>query len=182
MITKITLLRYYCYRYRPPDVLLGSTEYTTSIDLWGMGCIFFEMASGRPLFPGSTVEDELHLIFRTLGTPTEKTWPGLTDNEEFQNFKFPKYEPEYLLNRVPRLDMEGLELLTRFLKYNPKVRVSAAEAMRHSYFESLGPGIHKLPDTASIFTLPGVQLNRDLGSRTAPFLSSGRSRRQSMLL
>ncbi|XP_076334634.1 cyclin-dependent kinase 17-like isoform X2 [Tachypleus tridentatus] len=168
--------------YRPPDVLLGSTEYTTSIDLWGMGCIFFEMASGRPLFPGSTVDDELHLIFRTLGTPTEETWPGLAHNEEYQNFKFPKYEPEYLLNRVPRLEMEGLNLLTKFLKYNPKVRTSAAEAMQHSYFNSLGPGIHKLPDTASIFTLPGVQLSRDLGSRTAPFLTSGRNHRQSMLL
>lgn len=30
----------------------------------GVGCIFYEMASGRPLFPGATVEDELHLIFK----------------------------------------------------------------------------------------------------------------------
>ena len=50
--------------YRPPDVRLGSTEYSTPIDMWGVGCIFYEMASGRPLFPGSTVEDELHLIFK----------------------------------------------------------------------------------------------------------------------
>ena len=46
------------------DVLLGSTEYSTPIDMWGVGCIFYEMSSGRPLFPGSTVEDELHLIFK----------------------------------------------------------------------------------------------------------------------
>ena len=50
--------------YQPPDVLLGSTQYSTPIDMWGVGCIFYEMASGRPLFPGSTVEDELHLIFK----------------------------------------------------------------------------------------------------------------------
>uniref|UniRef100_A0A8C5CDC2 Protein kinase domain-containing protein n=1 Tax=Gadus morhua TaxID=8049 RepID=A0A8C5CDC2_GADMO len=55
--------------YRPPDVLLGSTEYSTPIDMWGVGCIFYEMVTGRPLFPGSTVEDELHLIFRILGEP-----------------------------------------------------------------------------------------------------------------
>uniref|UniRef100_A0A9J8BRM1 Protein kinase domain-containing protein n=2 Tax=Cyprinus carpio TaxID=7962 RepID=A0A9J8BRM1_CYPCA len=53
--------------YRPPDVLLGSTDYSTSLDIWGVGCIFYEMITGRPLFPGSTVEDELHLIFRILG-------------------------------------------------------------------------------------------------------------------
>ncbi|VDL59011.1 unnamed protein product [Hymenolepis diminuta] len=55
-------------RYRPPDVLLGSTEYSTHIDMWGVGCIFFEMATGWPLFPGSTVEEELTLIFKRLGT------------------------------------------------------------------------------------------------------------------
>jgi cyclin-dependent kinase 17 len=102
--------------YRPPDVLLGSTEYNTSIDMWGVGCIFFEMASGRPLFPGSTVEDELHLIFRTLGTPTEKKWRGINRKEEFLSFNFPYYEPESLLSRVPRLDSEGLDLLSKFLK------------------------------------------------------------------
>uniref|UniRef100_A0A673LEG5 Cyclin-dependent kinase 16-like n=1 Tax=Sinocyclocheilus rhinocerous TaxID=307959 RepID=A0A673LEG5_9TELE len=53
--------------YRPPDVLLGSTDYSTSLDIWGVGCIFYEMITGRPLFPGSTVKDELHLIFRILG-------------------------------------------------------------------------------------------------------------------
>lgn len=102
--------------YRPPDVLLGSTEYTTSIDMWGVGCIFFEMASGRPLFPGSTVEDELHLIFRTLGTPTERKWKGITKKEEFLSFDFPQYESESLFNRVPRLDSEGMDLLMRFLR------------------------------------------------------------------
>uniref|UniRef100_A0A8C2HGK2 Cyclin-dependent kinase 17 n=1 Tax=Cyprinus carpio TaxID=7962 RepID=A0A8C2HGK2_CYPCA len=68
--------------YRPPDVLLGSSEYSTQIDMWGVGCIFYEMAAGRPLFPGSTVEDELHLIFRLLGTPTEDNWPGISSIEE----------------------------------------------------------------------------------------------------
>lgn len=102
--------------YRPPDVLIGSTEYTTSIDMWGVGCIFFEMAAGRPLFPGATVEDELQLIFRTLGTPTETSWPGIEHNSTFQSYNFTPYLPEPLINRVPRLDAEGLELLTKFLK------------------------------------------------------------------
>merc|ERR1712224_929010 len=77
--------------YRPPDVLLGSTEYSTPIDMWGVGCIFYEMASGRPLFPGSTVEDELHLIFKVLGTPTEATWPGISRSTELSSYKFPHY-------------------------------------------------------------------------------------------
>uniref|UniRef100_A0AAY4BRF4 Protein kinase domain-containing protein n=1 Tax=Denticeps clupeoides TaxID=299321 RepID=A0AAY4BRF4_9TELE len=82
--------------YRPPDVLLGSSEYSTQIDMWGVGCIFYEMAAGRPLFPGSTVEDELHLIFRLLGTPTEERWPGISSIEEFKSYNFPKYRPQAL--------------------------------------------------------------------------------------
>uniref|UniRef100_A0A8B9L574 Cyclin-dependent kinase 16 n=1 Tax=Astyanax mexicanus TaxID=7994 RepID=A0A8B9L574_ASTMX len=76
--------------YRPPDILLGSTDYSTQIDMWGVGCIFYEMATGRPLFPGSTVEEELHFIFKLLGTPTEETWPGITSNEEFISYNYPR--------------------------------------------------------------------------------------------
>lgn len=39
-----------------------------------MGCIFFEMAAGRPLFPGSTVADELHMIFKALGKLVETSY------------------------------------------------------------------------------------------------------------
>ena len=53
--------------YRPPDVLLGSIEYTMSIDMWGVGCIYFEMVAGRPLFPGQEPNDQLDRIFKVLG-------------------------------------------------------------------------------------------------------------------
>uniref|UniRef100_A0A493TPX1 cyclin-dependent kinase n=1 Tax=Anas platyrhynchos platyrhynchos TaxID=8840 RepID=A0A493TPX1_ANAPP len=136
--------------YRPPDVLLGSSEYSTQIDMWGVGCIFFEMASGRPLFPGSTVEDELHLIFRLLGTPCQETWPGISSSDEFRNYNFPKYKPQPLINHAPRLDTEGIELIAKFLQYESKKRISAEEAMKHAYFRSLGTRIHTLPESKSI--------------------------------
>uniref|UniRef100_A0A8C1XU31 cyclin-dependent kinase n=1 Tax=Cyprinus carpio TaxID=7962 RepID=A0A8C1XU31_CYPCA len=101
--------------YRPPDVLLGSTEYSTPIDMWGVGCILYEMATGRPMFPGSTVKEELHLIFRLMGTPTEETWPGITANEEFKSYLFSQYRAQALINHVPRLDTEGIDLLTTLL-------------------------------------------------------------------
>lgn len=51
--------------YRPPDVLLGSTEYSTSLDMWGVGCIFVEMITGVPTFPGvKDTFDQLDKIFR----------------------------------------------------------------------------------------------------------------------
>ncbi|VTJ77026.1 Hypothetical predicted protein, partial [Marmota monax] len=169
--------------YRPPDVLLGSSEYSTQIDMWGVGCIFFEMASGRPLFPGSTVEDELHLIFRLLGTPSQETWPGVSSSDEFKNYNFPKYKPQPLINHAPRLDSEGIELITKFLQYESKKRVSAEEAMKHVYFRSLGPRIHALPESVSIFSLKEIQLQKDPGFRNSsyPETGHGKNRRQSML-
>uniref|UniRef100_A0A8C1SDX0 Cyclin dependent kinase 18 n=1 Tax=Cyprinus carpio TaxID=7962 RepID=A0A8C1SDX0_CYPCA len=98
--------------YRPPDVLLGSTEYSTPIDMWGVGCILYEMATGRPMFPGSTVKEELHLIFRLMGTPTEESWPGITANEEFKSYLFPQYRAQALINHVPRYHTNTTNKLT----------------------------------------------------------------------
>uniref|UniRef100_A0A8C4EHZ6 cyclin-dependent kinase n=1 Tax=Dicentrarchus labrax TaxID=13489 RepID=A0A8C4EHZ6_DICLA len=140
--------------YRPPDVLLGSTEYSTPIDMWGVGCILYEMATGRPMFPGATVKEELHLIFRLMGTPTEETWPGTSSNEEFKSYLFPQYRPQALINHVPRLDTEGIDLLSALLQYDTRSRISAEAALRHPYFLSLGDNIHKLADSKThIYTL-----------------------------
>uniref|UniRef100_A0AAQ4RHX7 cyclin-dependent kinase n=1 Tax=Gasterosteus aculeatus aculeatus TaxID=481459 RepID=A0AAQ4RHX7_GASAC len=136
--------------YRPPDVLLGSTEYSTPIDMWGVGCIFYEMITGRPLFPGSTVEDELHLIFRILGTPTEETWPGITASEEFKTYNFPRYRAEPLVNHAPRIDNEGHDLLSVLLQFEAKKRVSAEEALTHSYFKCFGEQVQTLSDSDSV--------------------------------
>uniref|UniRef100_A0A4W5PEE2 cyclin-dependent kinase n=1 Tax=Hucho hucho TaxID=62062 RepID=A0A4W5PEE2_9TELE len=159
--------------YRPPDVLLGSSEYSTQIDMWGVGCIFYEMAAGRPLFPGSTVEDELHLIFRLLGTPTEDSWPGISSMDEFKSYKFPKYKTQALINHAPRLDTDGIDLLLSFLKYESKKRMSADESMRQPYFMSLGTHAHTLPESISLFTLKEVQLQRDPGYRNSNYPESG---------
>lgn len=64
--------------YRAPELLLGSTEYSTPIDIWSIGCIFAEMVTKRPLFTGDSEVDQLYRIFRVLGTPNEEIWPGVT--------------------------------------------------------------------------------------------------------
>uniref|UniRef100_A0A5F9CL97 Cyclin dependent kinase 18 n=1 Tax=Oryctolagus cuniculus TaxID=9986 RepID=A0A5F9CL97_RABIT len=168
--------------YRPPDVLLGSTEYSTPIDMWGVGCIHYEMATGRPLFPGSTVKEELHLIFRLLGTPTEETWPGVMALSEFRAYNFPRYLPQPLLSHAPRLDPDGIGFLSSLLLYESKSRLSAEAALRHPYFRSLGERVHQLEDTASIFSLREVQLQKDPGYRGLASQPPGRakSRRQSI--
>ncbi|XP_030049739.1 cyclin-dependent kinase 16 isoform X1 [Microcaecilia unicolor] len=158
--------------YRPPDILLGSIEYSTQIDMWGVGCIFYEMITGRPLFPGSTVEEQLHFIFRTLGTPTEETWPGIMSNKDFKSCKYPKYYPDPIQKHAPRLDLEGSDLLSQLLQFEGKRRISAEEAMRHPYFHFLGERVHKLPDTSSIFALKEIQLQKEMVQKSSVLHSS----------
>ncbi|NXX16197.1 CDK18 kinase, partial [Podargus strigoides] len=162
--------------YRPPDVLLGSTEYSTPIDMWGVGCIHYEMVTGRPMFPGSTVKEELHLIFRLLGTPTEDTWPGITSNEEFKAYNFTQYRAQPLINHAPRyLPEQGHARHGGLALYEARGRVPAEAALRHAYFKSLGERVHLLPDNVSIFSLKEIQLQKDPGYRGSAFQQSGRA-------
>ncbi|KAL8685067.1 MAG: hypothetical protein Q9224_005982 [Gallowayella concinna] len=122
--------------YRAPDVLLGSRTYNTSIDIWSAGCIMAEMYTGRPLFPGTTNEDQLQKIFRLMGTPSERSWPGITS--------FPEYKPGWhvyatqdLRMILPTVEPAALDLLGRCLQLRPEMRVSARDAMDHAWFRDL---------------------------------------------
>ena len=76
----------------------------------------YEMIAGRPLFPGATVDDELHLIFRTLGTPTEDTWPGIETMPEFAEYRSVQHAGESLVAKAHRLAQDSaLSLLNKFL-------------------------------------------------------------------
>ncbi|GAB6019501.1 cyclin-dependent kinase 5 [Chamberlinius hualienensis] len=127
--------------YRPPDVLFGAKLYTTSIDTWSAGCIFAELANaGRPLFPGSDVDDQLKRIFKLLGTPTEDAWPGMTQLPDYK--PFPMYHPTITFAQVvPKLNGKGRDLLQRLLVCNPSHRMSSEDAMQHPYFFDLPPAI-----------------------------------------
>ncbi|KAG5449295.1 cyclin-dependent kinase 5 [Clonorchis sinensis] len=124
--------------YRPPDVLLGAKLYTTSIDVWSAGCIFAEMSNaGRPLFPGFDVEDQLQRIFKLLGTPTEVTWPTVTELPDYEPFTV-IYPPAMNWHQVvPKLSSRGIDLLQQLVVCNPTDRISADQALHHSYFENM---------------------------------------------
>lgn len=80
-------------------MLFGAKLYNCSIDMWSAGCIFaghsfilFSTESlyaeisnvGRPLFPGSDVDDQLKRIFKQLGTPNEENWPAVSTLPDYK--------------------------------------------------------------------------------------------------
>lgn len=98
--------------YRSPDVLLGSRKYSTPVDVWSIGCIFAEMSNGRPLFPGTSESDQLNLIFRKLGTPSEELYPAIVELPDYRtDFKRYKAPAGGMKELCPRLNSEGLNLL-----------------------------------------------------------------------
>jgi hypothetical protein len=72
---------------------------------------FAELANaGRPLFPGSDVDDQLKRIFKLLGTATEETWAGITQLPDYK--PFPVYHPSMSFSQVvPKLNSKGRDLL-----------------------------------------------------------------------
>lgn len=122
--------------YRAPEILLGAKKYSTPVDIWSIGCIFAELVTRSPLFPGDSEIDQLYKIFRALGTPTEDVWPGVSDLPDFKP-TFPRWPPVSLRNTVPALDDVGLNLLTQMLLYEPSQRITARDALNHPYFANV---------------------------------------------
>jgi serine/threonine protein kinase len=121
--------------YRAPDLLLGSRKYSTPVDIWSVGCIFAEMANGRPLVAGTSEADQLDRIFRLLGTPSLDDYPGIRDLPDYCP-DMPPYPPPRggLASLVPTLEAAGIDLLSKMLQYDPAKRITAQTALEHVFF------------------------------------------------
>ncbi|XP_011859909.1 PREDICTED: cyclin-dependent kinase 11B-like isoform X2 [Vollenhovia emeryi] len=125
--------------YRAPELLLCDKEYagiySTPIDMWSVGCIFAELLRMEPLFPGKSDIDQLNKIFKELGTPSERIWPGYAKLPIVQKIPFAHYPVNNLRQRFSlSLSDLGIEMLNKFLTYDPRQRVTAEDALNHGYF------------------------------------------------
>ncbi|XP_039121303.1 mitogen-activated protein kinase 10-like isoform X1 [Dioscorea cayenensis subsp. rotundata] len=125
--------------YRAPE-LCGSffSKYTPAIDIWSIGCIFAEVLTGKPLFPGKNVVHQLDLMTDLLGTPSLDTISRVR-NEKARRYlsSMRKKQPISFSQKFPNADPLGLKLLERLLAFDPKDRPTAEEALADPYFKGL---------------------------------------------
>ncbi|KAK9268910.1 hypothetical protein L1049_000675 [Liquidambar formosana] len=125
--------------YRAPE-LCGSffSKYTPAIDIWSIGCIFAEVVTGKPLFPGKSVVHQLDLITDLLGTPASDTISGVRNDKARRYLtEMRRKHPVPFEQKFPNADPLALRLLERMLSFDPKDRPTAAEALADPYFKGL---------------------------------------------
>ncbi|CAM8904804.1 unnamed protein product [Rhodiola kirilowii] len=146
--------------YRAPELLYGARNYGLAIDLWSLGCIFAELFSLEPIFPGASDIDQISKIFTVLGNLTEVTWPECIKLPDFKTLSFstvenPRGIAACLLDRSPN----EINIVRKLLCYNPDVRATAVELLQDKYFNE-----EPLPCQLSELRLPSESSCRDEGS------------------
>lgn len=157
---------YICSRYyRAPELIFGSTTYTSAIDVWSMGCVMAELLLGAPLFPGESGVDQLVEIIKILGTPTKEQIESM--NQNYTEFKFPQIKP-HPWGKVfrPKTPPEAIDIMCALLQYTPTNRVKPLEACAHPFFDELRDPSVKLPNgrpLPPIFNFSPSEINNAKG-------------------
>lgn len=126
--------------YRAPEIMLACQDYTKSIDIWSVGCIFAEMLARKPFFPGTDYLAQLRLICQKLGRPSHQELDFVT-SEKARAFMLdlPEEEVPLLSELFPEHSTQhhALELLSNLLIIRPDRRISVEAALAHPFMEAL---------------------------------------------
>ncbi|XP_074515947.1 MAPK/MAK/MRK overlapping kinase isoform X1 [Sebastes fasciatus] len=122
--------------YRAPECLLTDGYYGLKMDMWSVGCVFFEIMSLNPLFPGTNELDQVAKIHDVLGTPDESILQKFKQSRAI-NFDFPPKKGSGISRLLPHCPAPALSLLYQMLAYDPDERITAETALRHTYFREV---------------------------------------------
>lgn len=142
--------------YRAPEILLRSQYYNSPIDVFACGCIFAELLTLRPLFPGNSEADQIHKICAVLGSPSATRWPEGQRLAAKVGFRLPAYTPVPLARVISGASMEALQLLQDTLALDPARRPTCGQALQYPFFMR---GIQVPRGPAPAGSMPSVVLS-----------------------
>ncbi|KAM7540579.1 hypothetical protein Aperf_G00000044358 [Anoplocephala perfoliata] len=128
--------------YRSPELLVGDTHYGPPVDIWAVGCVFAEMLTRLPLWPGRSDLDQLYLITKNLGNLLPQQQKTFLTNIYFTGVVMPRPQSIEPLEvkfegMKPKITPEELEVLKACLAMNPNNRYSCAALLKLPYFEKM---------------------------------------------
>ncbi|KAF4675331.1 hypothetical protein FOL47_007949 [Perkinsus chesapeaki] len=128
--------------YRAPEVIMGSLDYTYSIDIWSIGCVMAELfTGGSPLFPADSEVETLFQIFRMRGTPNPESWPGIVESCPDYCSLWPKWKDDKGLQTMQQRNSEIPDWLNELalscLRVTPAARATVGELMAHAWFKDI---------------------------------------------
>lgn len=144
MLTEYVATRW----YRAPEIMLSTSQYSTAVDMWAVGCILAEMFTGVPLFPGKDFRNQIVLILEIIGSPchnpedlkcikSERAKEYIKSLERYLPLDFDSLFHKHP-NRIARYGHQkinplGIDLLEKLLVFNPANRYTVEEALLHPY-------------------------------------------------
>ncbi|XP_060713993.1 mitogen-activated protein kinase 14B isoform X2 [Tachysurus vachellii] len=121
--------------YRAPEIMLNWMHYNMTVDIWSVGCIMAELLTGRTLFPGTDHIDQLKLIMMLVGTPGPELLMKIS-SESARNYinSLPHMPKRNFADVFIGANPLAVDLLEKMLVLDTDTRITASEALAHSYF------------------------------------------------
>ena len=124
--------------YRSPECLLTDGYYNYKMDIWGLGCVFFELLTLVPLFPGDDEIDEVNKINYILGSPSEELFQKFIKNSVHGNDVKYEYQKGIGIQRfLTHVSPQCVDLINKMLVYDPDKRLTAKQCLNHECFKDL---------------------------------------------
>uniref|UniRef100_A0A3P9GYG3 cyclin-dependent kinase n=1 Tax=Oryzias latipes TaxID=8090 RepID=A0A3P9GYG3_ORYLA len=146
--------------YRAPELLVGDTQYGPPVDVWAIGCVFAELLSGIPLWPGKSDMDQLYLIRKTLGDLIPRHQQVFSTNQYFCGLPVP--EPQERVNSEPGFcwffSVEPAFVAQSCLKMDPSERLSCQQLLQHPYFRTPSAFVEVPASAGRLLTIVSVFL------------------------
>ena len=99
--------------YRAPECLLKDGYYNYKMDIWGAGCVMFEITSLYPLFPGNDEPDQVQKIHNILGTPPRALLDYFQRYATHMEFNFPTKEGTGIASLIPHASPECVDIICK---------------------------------------------------------------------
>jgi serine/threonine protein kinase len=137
--------------YRAPECLITDGYYGAEMDVWGSGCVIFELVSLYPLFPGADETDQINRIHKIVGTPSPATVLKLqSQGFSSHSMKFQHQKGVGIKHFISHASPECVDLINQTLIYDYSERITSKVACEHAYFEEAARELNEKAKTPEV--------------------------------